>query len=252
MQQSGYQGMKRLQEYHWWWRGMARLYATALSRFVGTTSSHSVIDIGCGFGANLPVLNKIGSVVGVDVSLDSLQAIEQRPTLGLVQARADALPFRSETFDVVAMLAIIEHIKDDDRAAAEAFRVGRPNSVLILLTSAFMALWSHHDTANNHFRRYYTAQMERLLRQAGWHIQLNTYINAIIFPAVLVVRVLQRQFKHDAVSEEDAEYDMGPSMEPINSALALLLRFETWLTVTARIKLPFGVDIFTVAKHEDS
>ena len=42
------------------------------------------------FGANLPVLSACGDVVGVDVSLDALRSIKERPALGLVQAEADA------------------------------------------------------------------------------------------------------------------------------------------------------------------
>src|SRR5258707_15498563 len=101
MQNHAYDAMQSMQENHWWWRGMRNLYHASLGRLMSSQlmSNRRVIDVGCGFGANLSVLAAYGDVVGVDVSLDALRAIKDRPRLGLVQAEADALPFRAGTFD---------------------------------------------------------------------------------------------------------------------------------------------------------
>src|SRR5258708_34252522 len=124
MKWSAYASMRTMQERHWWWRGMAHLYPIALESALRTeTTGRTIIDVGCGFGANLYVLNQFGSVVGVDVSLDTLRSISQRPALGLVQARADALPFRANSFDAVALLAVIEHVEQDCRVLAESHRL---------------------------------------------------------------------------------------------------------------------------------
>src|SRR5689334_5079270 len=121
MKRSAYASMRTLQERHWWWRGMARLYQSALQRALAAKGAErNIIDVGCGFGANLCVLNQFGNVVGLDISLDALQSISQRPALGLVQARADALPFRANSFDLVALLAVIEHVDQDSQALAES------------------------------------------------------------------------------------------------------------------------------------
>src|SRR5258708_853518 len=221
MQDSGYEGMRRLQEYHWWWRGMAHLYTAALNRFVvnrnrsANRSDQRIIDIGCGFGANLPVLNNFGAVVGVDLSLEALQAIRERPVLGLVQARADELPFKAGSFEIVGVLAVIEHVERDDRVLSESFRFSKPGAVQLLNTSAFMVLWSHHDAANRHQRRYRAANLAALQKAAGWNVLLNSYVNVLIFPAVLVVRLVQRI----TAPPSPAEYDMGPTVWPINPLL---------------------------------
>src|SRR5258708_18419752 len=130
MDSSAYEAMYALQSRHWWWRGMSWLYNTALHTFLPASKSESrrLIDIGCGFGTNLPILNALGDVVGVDVSLEALQAIQQRPRLGLVQARADALPFKPRSFDVVALLAVIEHVYRDDTVLAKPHLIAGPDS----------------------------------------------------------------------------------------------------------------------------
>jgi SAM-dependent methyltransferase len=249
MQSQAYQAMLNMQERHWWWRGMRRLYCTALSRFVPPDLQHMrvrrVIDVGCGFGANLPILNPLGSVVGVDVSLEALRAIRKRPALGLVQAEADALPFRAGTFDVVALLAVVEHVDRDDRVLSEAYRVTRHGGIQILLTSAFMLLWSHHDRANNHRRRYRARQLDRLQRRAGWNVLVTSYANAFVFPAVALIRIIQRRVR---THRETAAYDMGPDLGPLNGLLETMLAVEAWL-IAHHIALPFGVDLFSVSQR---
>jgi ubiquinone/menaquinone biosynthesis C-methylase UbiE len=248
MQREAYHAMQAMQEHHWWWRGMRHLYCAALAHYSQPNPNQTIVDIGCGFGANLPVLNPLGRVVGVDVSLDALRAIAQRPALGLVQAEADALPFRADTFDIVALLAIIEHAEDDDRVLSESWRVARRGGLQILLTSAFMLLWSHHDEANQHKRRYRTGQMNRLLRAAGWIPVRTSYVNVIVFPAAALIRFIQR---HQRIPENSSEYDMGPDLGPLNRVLEGLLTLETWIITHTRLPLPFGVDLFSIGRRRD-
>lgn len=248
MDSSAYEAMHALQSRHWWWRGMAALYQRAMTTFLPvSTGTRTIIDVGCGFGTNLPVLNKLGAVVGVDVSLEALQAIPERPRLGLVQAEADALPFKAGSFDAVALLAVIEHVDRDDKVLSEAYRVARTGAIQLLNTSAFMVLWSHHDLANQHRRRYRAAQLRALQTQAGWHVLVISYANMLIFPAVLAVRLFQRTvWKHD-----QAEYDMGPENSLINSVLATVLNLEAWFILKLRVLMPWGVDVISVSRRDD-
>jgi SAM-dependent methyltransferase len=246
MQPDAYRAMRVMQAHHWWWRGMRHLYRAALCRVVPAQPACRVIDVGCGFGANFPVLNPVGQVVGVDVSFEALQAIERRPALGLVQAQADALPFRARSFGVVATLAIIEHSERDDHVLAETHRVARPGAIQILLTSAFMLLWSHHDVANEHRRRYRGEQLDRLMRGSGWRVVRTGYVNVFVFPAVALVRIVQRR----SHTFGESTYDMGPDLGPFNRVLETLLRVEAWLFTRTAIRFPFGVDLFSISTRD--
>jgi len=247
MQEHAYEAMQNLQEHHWWWRGMRHLYRAALVRYVPDRPARRVIDVGCGFGANLSLLSTWGDVVGVDVEFEALQAIQHRPTLGLVQAQADALPFRAESFDVIALLGVIEHLDHDDQLLCETYRIARPGAIQILLTSAFMFLWSHHDEANNHRRRYRAKQIHALQKSAGWHVIATRYVNTAIFPAVFLVRLIQRRMR----LPDNAAYDMGPNLGPLSRILEWLLKMEAWIVTRTRITLPFGVDIFSIGRRDD-
>lgn len=230
---------------------MAHLYQLALESALESQrterTERKIIDVGCGFGANLSILNQFGNVVGVDISLDTLRSISQRPALGLVQARADALPFRANSFDLVALLAVIEHVEQDDCVVAESYRVSNRGAIQILLTSAFMLLWSHHDAANKHYRRYRAACLDRLQQAAGWHVIRTSYVNSSLFPFVVLVRSLQRLLR----TRGTADYDMGPQSRWLNAILESVLNAESWLIIRRQVRLPFGVDLFSVARRDD-
>jgi hypothetical protein len=78
----------------------------------------------------------------------------------------------------------------------------------------------------------------------------TSYVNAFIFPAVAVVRVIQRR-NHNIANGTASAYDMGPSLQPLNAVLEKLLRIETWLITRLRLRLPFGVDVFSVTRRDD-
>lgn len=231
---------------------MRHVYRRALAEYWRARAyggSTRVLDVGCGFGANLPVYAEFqpGLLVGVDISREALCAIDARSRLALVQATADALPFRQGTFDAVGVLAVIEHVERDDRVLAESYRVVKPGGLQLLLTSAFMLLWSHHDSANRHLRRYNARALRRLQSAAGWRVVRMSYINAAIFPLVVAVRLAQR-LTHP---RGEAAYDMGPNPLLIRRLFEWLLKAEAWLTIRLGIALPFGVDLFCVSERHD-
>jgi hypothetical protein len=74
-------------------------------------------------------------------------------------------------FDVILMLDVIEHVEDD-----QAFLSGVLESHLadgghiVVSVPAYMRLYTSHDTALHHYRRYAPGQCRRLLERAGVQI----------------------------------------------------------------------------------
>jgi SAM-dependent methyltransferase len=104
----------------------------ALERLLGRGSGR-LLDLGCGTGVAIPVLERLGwSVVGVDVSEEML---DRARTRGADVARYDGhtLPFEDASFD--AAVAIWIHTDVDDFAAVvrEAARVLRPGAPLVCI-----------------------------------------------------------------------------------------------------------------------
>ncbi len=94
----------------------------------------SVIDIGCGAGANSRQLTALGAtVLGVEpdpIQAEKNRAAEPTPNLSFVEARAESLPAESNSVDGVFFFRSFHHVPlaHMDDAIVEATRVLRPGS----------------------------------------------------------------------------------------------------------------------------
>jgi ubiquinone/menaquinone biosynthesis C-methylase UbiE len=237
MREHAYAEMHRLEQEHWWYRGTRSMYRLLLQRYA--PSSGLILDLGCGTGGNLPLLSEWGTVIGLDASFPALTFASSFET-PFLQATAERLPFRDNAFSLMAMLGVIEHVSEDVQVLHEVRRVCRPNGRVLLLTSAFMFLWSQHDEANRHIRRYTARELREKAEKAGFKVQYISYLNFFLFPLAVIVRGIQRLMPQP----DDPHMDMFPAPEPFNTALARLLALEGWLMQWTR--LPFGVSLIAV------
>jgi SAM-dependent methyltransferase len=242
MEEHAYVELHQLEQNHWWYRGVRSIYRILLRRYV-SDSKGRVLDVGCGTGGNLSLLTERGAVTGLDPWRPALLFCSADKLSGLVQGEAEALPFKDGAFDLVTMLGVIEHVTDDMTMLREASRVCRSGGKMLLLTSAFMFLWSHHDEANHHVRRYTSRELWRKVTRLGLRVCRISYLNCFLFPVAAVVRLVQRVLP----AHEESHLDMFPLPEPFNTGLAWLLAFEGWLMQW--VALPFGVSIVAVLER---
>lgn len=96
-------------------------------------TKYPILEVGCGLGYFLEGIKNV-LAVGIDISFDALKesAIVRRKSL--INGSAELLPFRSEVFEVVVAFDVIEHLRNPERFASEAFRILRWNGVLIIST----------------------------------------------------------------------------------------------------------------------
>jgi ubiquinone/menaquinone biosynthesis C-methylase UbiE len=93
-----------------------------------------VLDLGTGTGRNLPLFPPGTRVVGVDPGRDVLRRARRRAgAVPLVQARAEALPFRDAAFDTVVGSLVLCSVADAARGLSEARRVLRPGGTLRMM-----------------------------------------------------------------------------------------------------------------------
>ncbi len=91
-----------------------------------------VLDVGCGIGAYVRKMAASSRrVYGVDVDEDKIRQAHQSLPHVCVSA-AEHLPFPNDSFDVVLMHEIIEHVQDDRLSISEACRVLRPGGRVVI------------------------------------------------------------------------------------------------------------------------
>jgi SAM-dependent methyltransferase len=185
MQSDEIHRMTEIEEHHWWYRERRSLLARELRR-LGTPGR--ALDIGAAGGGNTRVLVEHGwDTLASDYS-ETAVGIAGRRGVPVIRADARDLPLASGTFDLVTAFEILEHIDDDARAAAEIFRVLRPGGVALLTVPCDMNLWSAHDVAVGHVRRYSRQELATVVEAAGFTIDRLWSWNVLLRPAVAIHR----------------------------------------------------------------
>jgi SAM-dependent methyltransferase len=107
----------------------------ALMALIGEVTNVRGLEIGCGTGQFGRAFAQRGArMVGVDRSAAMLRAAVRHPTetLSLCRAEGEHLPFRIESFDLVALITVLEFVRDPRALLAEAWRVLRPGGRLAI------------------------------------------------------------------------------------------------------------------------
>jgi SAM-dependent methyltransferase len=201
-----------------------------------------ILDAGCGTGRTIADENLASERVGIDLSSEALQFAARRGGAHLLQASLSELPFREGTFDAALMLDVIEHCPDDNQVVEQIARTVKTGGVVIVTVPAFQWLWSGHDEALHHLRRYNRRQLRQLIENNGLEIIQTSYFNMCVFPLVAALRLFTRFFSS---SDRTSDTDTLPS-SPVNSFLYGLQRFESGLM--RFVDLPVGVSLIAIAR----
>ena len=115
------------------------------------------LDVGAGQGLYKQLVERKGySWVGID---------PEPANDSIIKARAEALPFEDNHFDLVLCVDVLEHIADDQKAVQEMYRVLKPGKTCIVHTpnSEQTHILFEPTEPEAHVRKGYTkAELERL------------------------------------------------------------------------------------------
>jgi SAM-dependent methyltransferase len=239
MKSEEYDRMFRLEDSYWWFVGRHNLVKTFLKHEFPDRHDLVILDIGCGTGAMSRKLVPWGTVISADFSPLALSYSRKRGVQYLCNANAMQLPFLDDSFDLIVSLDILEHLSDDSAALREFNRILKPGGKLIATVPAYPSLWSGHDVALMHYRRYHSSELKERVVNSGLHIEKLSYAMTFLFPVVWVVRKLV------GILGDDSKASLMPVPRFANSILVSLLSLEN--AVVKRVNLPFGVTVFCMA-----
>lgn len=238
--------MLELDEQHWWYRGRRAVVRTELDR-LELPEGAQVLDAGCGSGRELQDLVAYGAVHGVELDPDAAAYAVSRGLGEVKVGRVEELPWNADAFDLITCLDVLEHVPDDQVALTELRRVCKPEGWLLATVPAYPSLWSLHDRANHHYRRYSRRSLSEAARAAGWELRRMTAFNSLLLPAAALVRLAQRRRQPD--SRYSPELALGPAW--LNQLLERPLQAEARWLARGRI-LPAGLSLMALLKNPGS
>ncbi|MFH1685461.1 MAG: class I SAM-dependent methyltransferase [Candidatus Micrarchaeota archaeon] len=227
-----------LEKTHWWFIARRNMIHRMLKK---TDKKTRILDLGCCGGSLLLSLQKQGfsNLHGIDLSENAIKLCKSRGLPNVFLMNGEKMKFNNNSFDIVLVSDVLEHIQDDAAAIAESFRILKPSGKLIVFVPAFDFLWSGHDEVLAHHRRYSAKTLNEKLMSAGFLIRRTSYWNFFLFIPTLLLKFIQKFSRKTT----DQLYE---SNSIVNFILIKLLFFENFLL--EHINFPFGVSVFSIAE----
>ena len=240
MREREYELMASVEDRHFWFVQTRAIIRDAMAA-AGLAPHSRVMDLGCGTGGTMRSLRGLADWTGVDVNPFAAQLAQDRSGAPVIVAAAAALPFADAAFDGVTALDVLEHIEDDAAALREVRRVLRPGGALVATVPCHPILFSGHDRALQHVRRYTRAQFLDRLTGAGFVPERVTWVNSLLFPLAAATRLASR-LRHGDEAASDAAMQLGP----LNGVFLRVFGLER--RMLRHVDMPFGLTLLVVAR----
>ncbi len=216
----------------------------ALIRRYAALDGARTLDVGCGLGIYVRQFRRFTDhAFGVDVDLERASAA-RRELPGIAQAAGEQLPFPADTFDVVLLHEVIEHMPDDRAAIAEAVRVLQPGGRVVVFAPNRLYPLETHGFYWRGVYRFGNIPLinylpDRLRRRLAPHVRAYTTADMRRLFAGLPVTIVVHTQIYPGYDKIVARYP----------ALGRLLRRVTYLLEDTPLRL-FGLSHLVVAEKK--
>jgi 2-polyprenyl-3-methyl-5-hydroxy-6-metoxy-1,4-benzoquinol methylase len=239
MERQIYDRMAELDELHWWYVARRKILSDLIRREVKPPHGARILEIGCGTGHNLDMLAGFGAVEGLETDAEARTIAEERLGRPIAFSPLPELSMiEPDAYDLIAALDVIEHVEDDSAAIAAIAKRLRPGGKLLMTVPAHQWMWSAHDVANHHKRRYSKSRLKALIGSSPLRLDSIGYFNSLLFPIACAAR-----FAGKLTGREDSDDKLPP--RPINALFEKIFAAERY--AVGRLPMPPGLSLFAVA-----
>lgn len=245
MERAEYEHMHAVEDRMWWYRGLRRLVADQLGRALSHAGAGGpVLDAGCGTGGMLRVLGPLVAgrpTMGLEYDPGAAGMAKAKADRPVVSGSVNEMPLGDGTLGAYVSLDVLCHANvDPARALKEAYRCLGPGAIAVFNLPAYSWMLSAHDRRVHNARRFTRGQARRLIAASGFRILRASYWNTLLFPLMLIHRLVERG---------DAESDVRDYPRWLDAIFSTALAIER-TAIGAGLSLPFGGSLMIVAVRD--
>jgi len=238
MEREVYDQMARIDRVHWWYVARREILAALIGRRIRPPAGARILEVGCGTGHNLEMLQRFGAVDAIEVDAAARAMASARLGRDVMDAPLPALEgVEDGAYDLIAMLDVLEHLDDRRDALVNLARKLKPGGRILITVPAFPFMWSGHDEVNHHKLRYTRRTLEQVVAEADLNLDMMRWFNSLLFPVAVAARMGSR-----LLGLKGGDDKVPP--RPINLLFRWIFGLERY--AIGRLPLPPGVSLVAI------
>jgi trans-aconitate methyltransferase len=201
MDKDQYELHRQIEMDHWWFQARRFIIRELARKLVPPQVGEVALDIGCGTGGNAIYLAEDYEVYGIDSSLEAISfanSYESNASFLHVDPDNMAQDHVQDLFKsakIIFLMDVLEHIEFEASMLADLIGYAAPGAYFIITVPADMNLWSVHDVAFGHFRRYDIEGFQKLWKDQSVDPLMTSYFNNRLQPIIKAIRIISRRTK---------------------------------------------------------
>lgn len=233
--------MAETEDEHWWFVGRRMIIEQQLSA-LGLPSGAAILEVGAGTGGNLKMLSRYGAVSAMEMHPFAREHATRRSGIEVAEGYLPGnVPFSGKKFDLICLFDVLEHVREDADSLIVLKELLSSRGKIIITVPAYPLLWSDHDVALHHFRRYTRRSLRKVIETSGLRVQKLSNFNTFLFPVATAARGVA-----SLLGTSSSPGSKMPS--PLVNKLLLSI-FSAERHILARAGLPFGLSLVAVAEN---
>ncbi|RYX97691.1 MAG: class I SAM-dependent methyltransferase [Comamonadaceae bacterium] len=246
MSPDAYTQMARVQSTHWWFVARREILRSQISA-LNLPPKADILEVGSGTGANLGLLLEFGQVTGLEMNAEAIElakshSAEVRMRVNLLQGTCPKdLPSVHQTFDLICLFDVLEHIPDDEQTLAALRLLLKPGGKIMLTVPAHQWMFGPHDVTLHHQRRYSRSTLQSVCESSQLVVEKISFFNMLLFPLALAGRCF------DILARRNESSGSGVPAAPVNRLFKAVFASERHLL--RKMPLPAGLSLLLVASN---
>jgi len=230
MDRSHFEVVADVDQRHWWFLGRRRILRDVIAALLPPNPNTTIVDIGCGPGANIAALADDYRCIGIDTSADAIEFARQRfPKVAFFTGIAPRdLWEETARADALLLMDVLEHVPDDGAVLEPLVRATHPGALILITVPADMKLWSSHDVGLSHYRRYDPGMLQKAWAGLPVELVAMTHFCSRLYPLARLQRGLG--MVREKLSSK-RRWDMKVPARPMNRLLERTFAGESSVVV---------------------